>query len=58
MNNPKFGNFERKNGNFYFRLTAKSGQTILASEGFSSKAGCEDGIESVKKISLTDERYE
>ena len=46
--NPKFEVYEDKAGEFRFRLTAKNGQNILASEGYSQMAGCLNGIESVK----------
>lgn len=48
MKHPKFDIFKGKNGDFYFRLTARNGQVIPANEGYSSKAGCKNGIESVK----------
>ena len=38
-----------KAGEFRFRLKATNGQVIAVSEGYTSKAGCENGIESVKK---------
>lgn len=38
-----------KNNEFRFRLKAGNGQTILSSEGYTSKAACINGIESVKK---------
>jgi uncharacterized protein len=38
-----------KNNEFRFRLKAGNGQTILSSEGYTSKASCLNGIESVKK---------
>jgi uncharacterized protein len=38
-----------KNNEFRFRLKAGNGQTILSSEGYTSKASCINGIESVKK---------
>jgi len=38
-----------KKNEFRFRLKADNGQTILSSEGYSSKASCMTGIESVKK---------
>ena len=46
--NPKFEVYEDKAGEFRFRLTARNGQNILASEGYSQMAGCLNGIESVK----------
>ena len=48
----------RKNGEFQFMLKAGNGQTILASEGYSAKSSCENGIESVKKNAAEDSNYE
>lgn len=48
----------RKNGEFQFNLQASNGQTILTSEGYTSKAACQNGIESVKKNSGDDARYQ
>jgi uncharacterized protein YegP (UPF0339 family) len=55
------GKFElRKSGGgqFYFNLKASNGEPILASEMYQSKAGAENGIESVKTNAPTDSRYE
>ena len=49
---------KRTNGEFQFSLKAGNGQTILASEGYSSKSNCENGVESVKTNSQIDERFE
>ena len=46
---PKFELYADKAGEFRFRLKAKNGEVIASSEGYKSKAGCENGIESVKK---------
>ncbi len=54
----KFVISKRKNGEFQFRLKANNGQEILASEGYSSKANCENGIESVRKNSQDDNKFE
>ena len=48
LTNPKFEVYEDKVGEFRFRLTARNGQNILASEGYAQMAGCLNGIESVK----------
>lgn len=48
----------RKNGEFQFNLKADNGQVILTSEGYTTKAACENGIESVKKNAGDDARYE
>lgn len=47
--NPKFEIYLDKAGEFRFRLKAGNGEIILASEGYSQKAGCKNGIESVRK---------
>lgn len=47
-----------KSGDFYFRLKAKNGQNILSSQGYANKAGCKNGIESVKKNASDDSRFE
>ena len=47
--NPKCEIYVDKAGEFRFRLKAKNGEPILASEGYKTKAGCKNGIESVKK---------
>jgi uncharacterized protein YegP (UPF0339 family) len=48
----------RKNGEFQFNLNAGNGQTILTSEGYTTKASCEGGIESVKKNSQDASKFE
>lgn len=49
---------KRKNGEFQFVLKAGNGQVILASEGYTTKAACMNGIESVKKNSQVDARFD
>ena len=49
VSNPKFEIYKDKAGEFRFRLKAGNGETILASEGYTQKAGCKNGIESVRK---------
>jgi uncharacterized protein YegP (UPF0339 family) len=49
---------KRKNEEFQFVLKAGNGQIILASEGYTTKAACDNGIESVKKNSQDDARFE
>lgn len=46
-----------KKDEFRFRLKANNGQIILSSEGYSSKAACLNGIESVKKNSADLKRF-
>jgi hypothetical protein len=54
----KFECYKDKAGEFRFRLKAGNGETILASEGYSSKAGCENGIESVQKNCANPDRFD
>jgi len=46
---PKFEWYKDKAGKFRFRLIAPNGEKIAVSEAYSSKDGCVNGIESVKK---------
>ena len=46
---PKFEIYTDKAGEFRFRLKARNGEIILASEGYSSKPGVKNGVESVKR---------
>jgi uncharacterized protein len=45
-----------KKDEFRFRLKADNGQNILSSEGYTTKASCLNGIESVKKNSSDPKR--
>jgi uncharacterized protein YegP (UPF0339 family) len=54
----KFVITKRTNGEFQFNLKANNGQTILSSEGYSTKAGCTGGIESVQKNSKDDSKFD
>lgn len=47
--NPKFELFQDKSGAYRFRLKSRNGQVIAISEGYTAKAACENGIESVRK---------
>lgn len=46
---PKFEMYLDKKGEHRFRLKARNGEIILASEGYTNKAGCLNGIASVCK---------
>ncbi|MFV8343688.1 YegP family protein [Flavobacterium sp. XS2P39] len=54
----KFVITTRTNGEFQFNLKATNGQIILASEGYAAKAGCLNGIESVKTNSQDDTKFD
>ena len=45
----KFELYKDKKGEFRWRLIASNGETIATGEGYKSKSGAENGIESVKK---------
>ncbi len=48
----------RKDGQFQFNLKATNGQVILVSEAYKEKKSCLAGIESVKRNSVEDKRFE
>lgn len=54
----KFELSKRENGEFQFNLKAGNGEIILTSEGYTTKAACLNGVESVKKNGPLDGRYE
>ncbi|MEN2402121.1 YegP family protein [Flavobacterium sp. MC2016-06] len=54
----KFVITKRTNGEFQFNLKAGNGQTILTSEGYTTKAACFNGVESVKMNSQDDNRFD
>ena len=54
LSHPKFELYEDKSGQFRFRLKARNGQIIAVSEGYTAKAGCLNGIESVKRNAEAD----
>ncbi|HLU04388.1 MAG TPA: YegP family protein [Advenella sp.] len=49
---------KRSGEQYMFNLKAGNGQTILTSERYAAKAGALGGIESVRKNSPVDERYQ
>ncbi|KAA9331570.1 DUF1508 domain-containing protein [Hymenobacter busanensis] len=46
-----------KNGDHYFRLRAGNHEPILQSEGYTTRAACDNGIDSVKRNAPEDARY-
>ena len=55
------GKFEIKKdkaGKFRFNLKAGNGQVILSSQGYASRSGCDNGIESVRKNSQNDGMFD
>jgi uncharacterized protein YegP (UPF0339 family) len=54
------GKFVISKGNddkYYFNLKAGNGEVVLTSQGYSSKADCMNGIESVKSNSADEARF-
>ncbi len=49
VKHPKFEVYLDKAGEYRYRLKARNGEIILASEGYKEKKSCLNGIESVKK---------
>lgn len=47
----------RSNGELQFNLVAHNGKIILTSEGYVDRAGCQNGIVSVKKNAVMDDAY-
>lgn len=46
---PKFELYRDKTGSFRFRLRARNGEIIAASDGYTARAGCLKAIESFRK---------
>ena len=49
LTHPKYEIYNDKAGEFRFRLKAKNGEAIAASEGYTTKANCQNGIASIVK---------
>lgn len=49
---------KRSNGEFQFNLKAGNGQVVLTSEGYAAKAGCLNGVESVRKNAASDNNFD
>jgi uncharacterized protein YegP (UPF0339 family) len=54
----KFELFTAKNGKTHFNLKASNGQVILSSQGYASRSGARNGIESVRKNAVDPKRFE
>ena len=54
----KFEITTRKNGEFQFNLKASNGEIILTSEGYTTKAACLNGVDSVKRNAVEETRFE
>ena len=49
LTNPKFEIYLDRSGFYRFRLKARNGEIIAVSERYNAKAGCLNGVDSVKK---------
>ena len=49
VTHPKFEMYQDMAGEYRFRLKARNGEIIGVSEGYTAKASCLNGIESVQK---------
>jgi uncharacterized protein len=54
----KFVISTRTNGEFQFNLKADNHQVILTSEGYTTRAACENGIKSVRTNSQNDSLFD
>ena len=54
----KFVITKGKDDKYYFNLNAGNGEVVLTSQGYKAKADCMNGIESVKKNSQSEGRFE
>lgn len=52
VKHPKFVIYKDKRNKFRFNLRATNGEIIAASEAYTTKANCKNGINSVKKNSV------
>lgn len=52
--NPKFEVYSDKAGEFRFRLRARNGEILVFSEGYTTKASCFNGIDSVRRNANSD----
>ncbi len=54
----KFETFTGSDGKHYFKLKAGNGEVILQSQGYKAKGDCANGIESVRKNSKDEGRFQ
>jgi uncharacterized protein YegP (UPF0339 family) len=53
----RFEIFTGTNNQYYFRLRSGNNEIILASEGYTTKANCNNGVQSVKAHAPNDDNY-
>lgn len=47
-----------RSNQYYFQFMASNGEQILASEGYTTKQNCRNGIDAVKSLALYDSIYD
>lgn len=58
MASSKFEIFKGKDDHFYFHLKAGNGEVILSSQGYTAKASCKNGVDSVAANSKDEDNFE
>ncbi len=58
MGKSKFEIFKGKDDHFFFHLKAGNGEVILASQGYTVKASCQNGVNSVATNSKDEGNFE
>jgi uncharacterized protein YegP (UPF0339 family) len=58
INMPKFVISKRINDEYQFNLKASNGKVILTSQAYTTKASCQNGIESVRTNSTSDGNFD
>lgn len=58
MGKSKFEIFKGKDNHFFFHLKAGNGEVILASQGYTAKASCQNGINSVASNAKDESNFE
>jgi hypothetical protein len=54
----KFVNYTGKDGKHYFKLKAGNGEVILTSQGYKAEKDRDNGVESVRKNSKVEARFQ
>ena len=58
MGKSKFEIFKGKNDQFFFHLKAGNGEVILASQGYTAKSSCKNGVNSVATNAKDEANFE
>lgn len=58
MGKSKFEIFKGKDNHFFFHLKAGNGEVIMASQGYTAKVNCQNGVNSVATNSKDESNFE